>query len=341
MSRLLVYVHYNKYNDYSEYVDYQLREITPLFDRTVFVSNSQLSTSIIEHLQTKFNISNPIIRENIGFDFAAWRDGLFCLDCQEILEFDSITFMNDTCFGPIWDVESYYQYFEQQKDVDFWGMTNPVSYTHLRAHETRRHLVCRLLLEKKKIKYTTIIQNSLRYEKCCKFSDVQNVIDQYETQLTNLLLNDGFRYSSILDTTKIENKGKLNFSLDHPKELLEKRIPLLKVKLFELHQPIASSILEEIKKQSNYPTDLIIDHLTQIYYPDSVFKLSQKLLKKETALFNSVEHFNGAVIIHLTDLWAFNIIVDKLKELKNIFKLIISVETEKKWIKVFILNWKN
>src|SRR5674476_757971 len=27
---------------------------------------------------------------------------------------------------------------------------NPVSYTHLRAHETGRNLVCRLLLEKKK-----------------------------------------------------------------------------------------------------------------------------------------------------------------------------------------------
>ena len=26
----------------------------------------------------------------------------------------------------------------------------PVSYTHLRAHETELHLVCRLLLEKKK-----------------------------------------------------------------------------------------------------------------------------------------------------------------------------------------------
>ena len=26
--------------------------------------------------------------------------------------------------------------------------TNPVSYTHLRAHETGRNLVCRLLLEK-------------------------------------------------------------------------------------------------------------------------------------------------------------------------------------------------
>src|SRR5665647_1573703 len=28
--------------------------------------------------------------------------------------------------------------------------TNPVSYTHLRAHETDSYLVCRLLLEKKK-----------------------------------------------------------------------------------------------------------------------------------------------------------------------------------------------
>src|SRR5678809_1659384 len=30
---------------------------------------------------------------------------------------------------------------------------SPVSYTHLRAHETGRNLVCRLLLEKKKKKH--------------------------------------------------------------------------------------------------------------------------------------------------------------------------------------------
>ena len=30
------------------------------------------------------------------------------------------------------------------------GISGPVSYTHLRAHETGRNLVCRLLLEKKK-----------------------------------------------------------------------------------------------------------------------------------------------------------------------------------------------
>src|SRR5674476_428710 len=33
---------------------------------------------------------------------------------------------------------------------DFFQRLAPVSYTHLRAHETGRNLVCRLLLEKKK-----------------------------------------------------------------------------------------------------------------------------------------------------------------------------------------------
>ena len=31
------------------------------------------------------------------------------------------------------------------------GPLVPVSYTHLRAHETKANLVCRLLLEKKKV----------------------------------------------------------------------------------------------------------------------------------------------------------------------------------------------
>ena len=36
------------------------------------------------------------------------------------------------------------------RDENVPGALNPVSYTHLRAHETGRNLVCRLLLEKKK-----------------------------------------------------------------------------------------------------------------------------------------------------------------------------------------------
>ena len=41
-------------------------------------------------------------------------------------------------------------------------MSPPVSYTHLRAHETVLDLVCRLLLEKKKNTHTTYTQNQIR-----------------------------------------------------------------------------------------------------------------------------------------------------------------------------------
>eukprot|EP00658_Telonema_sp_P-2_P001982 TRINITY_DN10746_c0_g1_i3.p1 TRINITY_DN10746_c0_g1~~TRINITY_DN10746_c0_g1_i3.p1 ORF type:complete len:117 (+),score=41.35 TRINITY_DN10746_c0_g1_i3:124-474(+) len=36
--------------------------------------------------------------------------------------------------------------------IDYSACVETVSYTHLRAHETPEHLVCRLLLEKKKNK---------------------------------------------------------------------------------------------------------------------------------------------------------------------------------------------
>ena len=47
---------------------------------------------------------------------------------------------------PAYELLQKYRGFEVRKYVD----TIPVSYTHLRAHETREDLVCRLLLEKKK-----------------------------------------------------------------------------------------------------------------------------------------------------------------------------------------------
>eukprot|EP00831_Metopus_contortus_P076110 TRINITY_DN7007_c0_g1_i2.p2 TRINITY_DN7007_c0_g1~~TRINITY_DN7007_c0_g1_i2.p2 ORF type:complete len:137 (+),score=33.03 TRINITY_DN7007_c0_g1_i2:121-531(+) len=46
-----------------------------------------------------------------------------------------------------------YEDDERSFGVTVPGKNIPVSYTHLRAHETSLHLVCRLLLEKKKKKY--------------------------------------------------------------------------------------------------------------------------------------------------------------------------------------------
>ena len=43
----------------------------------------------------------------------------------------------------------------QSRSASYMLLVNAVSYTHLRAHETRHDLVCRLLLEKKVVLFCT------------------------------------------------------------------------------------------------------------------------------------------------------------------------------------------
>ena len=123
MKRLLLYVHYNKYDELSGHVLYQLGQLRPLFSKLIVISNSQLTKSATSTLK-ELGIDEVIQRENLGFDFAAWRDGMAHVGFEHLTDFDSVTLMNDTCFGPLWDMSDLVEDFEQRQSVDFWGMTN-------------------------------------------------------------------------------------------------------------------------------------------------------------------------------------------------------------------------
>ena len=124
MKRLLLYVHFNKFGQLSSHVEYQLTQMRPLFSTLVFISNSDLSGEDELTLQQAGLVDQVIRRENVGFDFAAWRDGMSSIGFEELKSYDSVTLMNDTCFGPLWDLKDLFERFEQDEAVDFCGMTN-------------------------------------------------------------------------------------------------------------------------------------------------------------------------------------------------------------------------
>ena len=95
MKRLLLYVHYNKYDELSGHVLYQLEQLRPLFSKLIVISNSQLTKSATVTLE-ELGIAEVIQRENLGFDFAAWRDGMAHVGFERLADFDSVTLMNDT-----------------------------------------------------------------------------------------------------------------------------------------------------------------------------------------------------------------------------------------------------
>ena len=272
MERLLLYVHFNKFNDISEHVLYQLEKMRPLFSKVVFISNSPLTPNQVQEVKDDL-VDEVLLRKNIGFDFAALRDGMKLEGFEKLKAYDSITFMNDTCFGPLWDLEPIYRRFEKDEQVDFWGMTN-----FRQTKDFSEHIQSYYLSFKKNVVNSTVFQDF--WQQIQDYTNVQDVIEHYETQVTTNLTQAGFRYRTVFDTLQADDTGMLypDFSYYNPTAILKHRVPFIKVKTIGASEGLTPYILEDIERSTDYPVDLIVKHMSRIDLPDYPYLLSRKLM---------------------------------------------------------------
>lgn len=304
MKRLLLYVHFNKFNSLSAHVTYQLEQMRPLFSKVIFISNSELAADVESGLRERQLIDDCVRRENVGFDFAAWRDGMNVIGFDTLKEYDSVTLMNDTCFGPLWDMNEVYQRFENDPEVDFWGMTNFRANSQFREHIQSYYLSFS----------NSVIQSQAFQDfwmNLQNFTNVQDVIDNYETRVTTVLTDAGFKYKTVLDTVDLDTTGMLHpdFSYYNPTAILKHKVPFIKVKTIDANQHITPYILDEIDRCSDYPVDLIVTHMSNVNYPDFKYLLGRKYLKPAQADFSGQK-----VAVHLHVFY-----VDLLQEFLDAF----------------------
>ncbi|BAK57633.1 rhamnan synthesis F family protein [Lactococcus garvieae] len=277
MKRLLLYVHYNKYNQISDHVLYQLRQMKPLFEKVVFISNSYLSVEG----QAKLTglIDDFIQRENKGFDFGAWRDGMEYIGFEQLKEYDSVTIMNDTCFGPLYDMVPYYAEYEA-REVDIWGITNHRDYQESKNHGFAEHIQSYYKVFSHKVISSEVFQNF--WKNIEDFENVQDVIDHYEIRSTTVFIEAGFKYETILDTRELDDSRLLHpdFSYYAPDVILREKVPFLKVKAFQSNESagIAKFMLDYVGENTNYQKELIVAHLSSVDYPDANYLLAEKYL---------------------------------------------------------------
>lgn len=262
MSRILLYVHFNKKNELSEYITFQLNALQPLFEKIVFISNSKLS--VLDRSRIKEICNDVIERENIGYDFAAWRDGIRHIGWSSLSKYDSVTLMNDTCFGPVYPVEDMYLTMEKA-NVDFWGVTDH-RFSSRGMPGTGgivpHHIQSYMTVFNANVVKSRAFQNF--WNNVNDYDDVEKVIQDYETQLTGVLSNAKFTWSIFFDTDAYSKKYKIkthNYSELLPVIILKNHVPLLKIKSF-IHTP-ASIVLREVRN-TDYPTSLIKMHLQRI-----------------------------------------------------------------------------
>jgi rhamnosyltransferase len=326
MKRLLLYVHFNKYDKISNHVYYQLEHMHPLFSKVVFISNSQLSQSEVDKLHEKGLIDAFIQRENIGYDFAAWHDGMAQVGFESLKNYDSITCMNDTCFGPLWDMAPLYQKYELNDNVDFWGMTNhrAIDAGHIYIDE---HLQSYFMSFKNSLIVSDVFQNF--WQSVESFEDVQKVIDNYETKYTKHFVDAGFNYESVLNTVPIaDNFFHSNFTIHYPHVLLDNKVPFIKIKTFDLTQHLSPYLLQAIERVSSYPTQLILDHMSDVSLPTPPYLLDRKVIKTAAHRYSNTKK----VAVHLHTFY-----VDLLEEFLGQFEhfhfdydLFLTTDTETK-----------
>ena len=338
MKRLLLYVHFNKYNRVSSHVYYQLTQMRPLFSKVIFISNSQVSERDHQKLVNLRLMDNFIQRENIGFDFAAWRDGMTHVSFDDITTYDVVTIMNDTCFGPLWDIKDYYLNYEANDQVDFWGLTN-----NRRTKKSRQtqgfpeHIQSYFITFKKPVIASSAFRNF--WENVKNHTDVQEVINDYETKVTTTFLAAGFRYQTVFDTVNEDTTGMLHpdFSYYNPTAILNHKVPFIKVKAIDNNQHIAPYLLEEIAKKSDYPVDLIVSHMSEINFPDFKYLLARKYI--QTTAPTSLSNKKIGVHLHV---FYVDLLEDFLKAFENFhfaYDLFITTDNDTKKLEIeAILN---
>ena len=321
MERIILYVHFNKYKRVSNHVFYQLEQLKPLFSKIIFISNSHIEEAIKKTLYDEFGISNVLERYNKGYDFAAWRDGMSAVGFEELKTYDSLTLINDTCFGPLWDLEPIYKHFEVDTQVDFWGMTN-----FRKTKYFEEHLQSYFVTFKQQILRAISFQEF--WEQVKDFTDVQDVIDHYETKFTQYFTEAGFTYKAAFDT-RLEEATDLihpDFTYYKPFTILEEKVPFLKVKAISGNPFSARYLLEEIKERTSYPVSLISEHIFEYVGPDVPCLLQDKQLSIDDK--NDSPEKPVALHIHVTDLQVFEQFKEKWEDLSLQYQFVVTTADE-------------
>ncbi|HEL1542263.1 TPA: alpha-L-Rha alpha-1,3-L-rhamnosyltransferase [Streptococcus suis] len=331
MSRLLIYVHYNKYNTISSHVKYQLKEMNLLFSKVIFVSNSHLSEKNVSALFAENLIHEFIQRGNTGYDFAAWKEGLEFEGLDNLGKYDSVTVMNDTCFGPLWDMESYYQKYENDLNIDFWGMTN---HAEVKGHNLYipEHLQSYFISFKKRLVQSDTFFTF--WKSVQSHDDVQKVIDEYETQFTKIFTKAGFNYTAVLDTVPIhQDYFHRNFTIHYPQVLLDYKVPFIKIKTFDLSQHLSPYTIRAVGEETNYPVELIESHMTNVSIPTPAYLLDRKVINPS----NQTVQISKTVAVHLHTFY-LDLLPEFLTTFKSAFSfaydLFLTTDTEEKKLEI-------
>lgn len=283
--RAIIFAHYDQDAIVDPHVHFSIACYRKVFDHVSFVSAS------LKELpkETKKNVDHFIARENIGYDFGSWRDGLLQLQLDHQDRFDEVCLVNDSVYGPLFDLEPSLSY-GQRNSFDAWGMVSSYQTTRKYKHRGEPHLQSWFLgISRRALRHPGFIQF---WGELSPQRDKASIIRNCEIQFSRSMIQEGLKLGSRFDASKLSVSEWLQmlrdvsvlepfrsfrlikrslFRTPNPTELFWKPlwdagVPYVKISMFK-HNPHGirlDRVLTSIERDTDYDPGLIRNHLARV-----------------------------------------------------------------------------
>ncbi|WP_111640785.1 rhamnan synthesis F family protein [Marinimicrobium alkaliphilum] len=279
--RAIIFAHYDPEGIVDPYVIALLENLRPYCRTLILVS---ASGSLHNENEISGLCSHLLVRENSGYDFGSWKEGLSTLLKEERVEgYEEVVFINDSVYGPISPLENLFSWAEKH-DYDLWGVTSSAE----RQHHIQSYCFGIRISAFKNGKFNKV------WGAIKPNSDRDASITQCEIQLTQEALRQGLTVGTYIDPNSFSLKQRIASALKlrstrakaviktlryallnkpiNPTQLLwqttvELGSPFIKAELFKRNPERVShrSIERFLTSRTHYPSTLIRNHITRTY----------------------------------------------------------------------------
>jgi lipopolysaccharide biosynthesis protein len=284
MARAVVFAHYDRDGIVDDYVVDALQNYRRIAERLVVVSAS--AARLPEPLMR--SVDQFIPRENIGYDFCSWRDGIESLG--DVGRFDELLCVNDSVYGPFAGLEETLAR-RQRTNGDLWGMCLSQQGPKSRGRRSCPHVQSWFFAMRRPILQSHSFAEFWNAVK--PLPSKEEIIERYELGMSEHFQRDGFRISAVYDdrsqtplggreflanlsfqeparSWRYVRKASRPFSRNpselFPLRLIDSGVPYAKVSLFRVnHYGVnTQDVLRRIRAHAEYDTSLITNHLARV-----------------------------------------------------------------------------
>ncbi len=274
--RLAIYCTYDREGIIDDYIVFCIDALKKADVCVAIVSNHFLSKKMKEKIRRADYIFE---RQDLGFDAGGIADCL-CnfIGWSTVERYNEVIFMNDSIFGPLFDLQEMFDKMDRRKDLDFWGITkraesdfdggNVIYPSHIQLYF---YVVRANMVKSRGFKeyWESILD---------KIVDFRSAIVNYEFGFTKYFEGIGFRWGVYIEDKEFDTQyPKINLSpyhYDMYRLITQWRCPFIKRKLFtgdfifleDSDRSIVKSAFDWIQQNSLYDINMIWSHILRIYY---------------------------------------------------------------------------